>query len=166
MTGSQVSPSSEASSEETAVAGAVGGHYEAIGAGNFEEAYSYFGPTFRSQHDQASWIEGEQSYEIQTSTIHSLQVDEIQGTTATATVDVSFVDNTGTPRFLIVWSLVKEDGRWKLDAQISAQREMESQPDSSPMPTATPAAAPSATPTPSGSGVLPVSQGTGPRADW
>ena len=166
MTGSQVSPSSEASSEATAVAGAVGGHYEAIGAGNFEEAYSYFGPTFRSQHDQASWIEGEQSYEIQTSTIHSLQVDEIQGTTATATVDVSFVDNTGTPRFLIVWSLVKEDGRWKLDAQISAQREMESQPDSSPMPTATPTASPSATPTSSGSGVPPVSQETGPRADW
>jgi hypothetical protein len=37
-------------------------------------------------------------------------------------VDVSFVDNTGTPRFLIVWSLVKEGGQWKLDEQLSAQR--------------------------------------------
>jgi hypothetical protein len=37
-------------------------------------------------------------------------------------VDVSFVDNTGTPRFVIVWSLVKEGGRWKLDSQLSAQR--------------------------------------------
>jgi eukaryotic-like serine/threonine-protein kinase len=117
-TGSRYAPSGE----EAAVESAVRGHYEAIGAGNFEEAYSYFGPTFRSQHGQASWISGEQSYQIQSSTIHSLQVDEVSGTTATATVDVSFVDNTGTPRFVIVWGLVKEGGTWKLDQQFSARR--------------------------------------------
>jgi hypothetical protein len=117
-TGSRYDPSAE----EVAVAAAVRGHYEAIGAGNFEEAYSYFGPTFRSQHDRASWIAGEQSYQIQSSTIHSLTVDEVSGTTATATVDVSFVDNTGTPRFVIVWGLVKEGGAWKLDQQFSARR--------------------------------------------
>jgi eukaryotic-like serine/threonine-protein kinase len=122
VTGSQQNPSGEASSEEAAVAVAVRGHYEAIGRGDFEEAYSYFGPTFRSQHDAASWIAGEQSYDIRSSTIHSLTVDEVLGTTATATVDVSFVDNTGNPRFIIVWSLVKEGGRWKLDSQLSAQR--------------------------------------------
>jgi hypothetical protein len=122
VTGSQQNPSGEASSEEAAVAGAVRGHYEAIGKDDFEEAYSYFGPTFRSQHDAASWIAGEQSYDIRSSTIHSLTVDEVLGTTATATVDVSFVDNTGNPRFIIVWSLVKEGGRWKLDSQLSAQR--------------------------------------------
>jgi hypothetical protein len=122
VTGSRRNPSGEASSEEAAGAVAVRGHYEAIGAGNFEEAYSYFGPTFRSQHDEASWIAGEQSYEIRSSTIHSLTVDEVLGTTATATVDVSFVDNTGTPRFVIVWSLVKEGGQWKLDSQLSAHR--------------------------------------------
>ena len=144
---------------------AVQGHYEAIGAGNFEEAYSYFGPTFRSQHDQTSWIAGEQSYEIQSSTIHSLTVDEVLGSTATATVDVSFVDSTGTPRFVIVWSLVKEDGAWKLDEQISAQRATQPQSGSSPAPTtviptaspsASSSASPSASPTPSGAGVLPV----------
>jgi eukaryotic-like serine/threonine-protein kinase len=112
----------EASSEEAAVAGAVRSHYEAIGAGNFEEAYSYFGPAFRSQHDQTSWIEGEQSYQIQSSTINSLKVEEVLGRTATATVDVSFVDNTGTPRFVIVWGLVKEGREWKLNQQLSAQR--------------------------------------------
>ncbi len=63
-----------------------------------------------------------------------MRVDEVLGTTATATVDVSFVDNTGTPRFVIVWNLVKEGGRWKLDSQLSAQREMKPQPDSSPTP--------------------------------
>jgi hypothetical protein len=155
-TGTRYGPSDEVQSEEDAVAAAVRDHYEAIGVRDFEEAYSYFGPTFRSQHDQASWIEGEQSYQIQSSTIHSLTVDEVLGTTATATVDVSFMDNTGTPRFVIVWSLVKEGGQWKLDEQISAQSEAESQPASSPTPSATSTAAPSASPAPSGAGVPPV----------
>jgi eukaryotic-like serine/threonine-protein kinase len=141
-TGSQRNTSSAASSEEDAVAAAVQGHYAAIGAGNFEEAYSYFGPTFRSQHDAASWIAGEQTYEIQSSTIHSLTVDEVLGTTATATADVSFVDNTGAPRFVIVWSLVKEGGRWKLDSQLSAQRVTDPQPDISSAPTVAPTASP------------------------
>ena len=122
VSGNQTDTSTAAAvSEEDSVAIAVRGHYEAIGAGNFEEAYSYFGPTFRSQHDAASWISAEQSYGIQGSTINSLTVDQVAGTTATATVDVSFVDNTGTPRFVIVWSLVKEGGQWKLDEQFSAQ---------------------------------------------
>jgi hypothetical protein len=122
VTGSQQNPSAEAPSEEAAVAAAVQGHYEAIGRGDFEGAYSYFGPTMRSQYGEASWISAEQSYEIRSSTIHSLTVDEVAETTATATVDVSFVDNTGNPRFVIVWSLVKEGGQWKLDSQLSAQR--------------------------------------------
>ena len=116
------SASGEISSEEESVAAAVRGHYGAIGAGAFEEAYSYFGPTFRSQHDQASWIAGELPYQIQSTTINSLQVNEVAGNTATATVDVTVLDNTGTPRFLIVWSLVKESGEWKLDYQLSARR--------------------------------------------
>jgi hypothetical protein len=93
------------------------------GGGNFEEAYSYFGPAFSSQHDQASWIAGEQPYQIQSATINSLQVKEVVGNTATATVDVTVLDNTGTPpRFLIVWNLVKEGGQWKFDERLSAQR--------------------------------------------
>jgi hypothetical protein len=120
--GNQHGPSGGASSEEVAVAATVRGHYEAIGARDFEEAYSYFGPTFRSQHDQASWIAGELPYQIQSTTINSLQVNEVAGNTATATVDVTVLDNTGTPRFLIVWSLVKESGEWKLDYQLSARR--------------------------------------------
>jgi hypothetical protein len=140
--GSSPSPSASAPArgEEEAVEEAVRGHYEAIGRGDFEEAYSYFGPTMRSRQDEASWIASEESYQIQSSTIHSLTVEEVLGTTVTATVDVSFVDNTGTPRFVITWGLVKEDGAWKLDEQISAQSET----DSSASPTATPSASPSA----------------------
>jgi hypothetical protein len=164
LTGGQGNASSAASSEEAAVAAAVQRHYAAIGAANFEEAYSYFGPTFRSRHDAASWIAGEQSYQIQGSTIHSLTVDKVVETTATATVDVSFVDNTGTPRFVIVWSLVKEGGAWKLDSQISAQRLTDPQPDISSAPTASPTASPSASPTPSGASVLPVREENEPSS--
>ncbi len=64
--------------------------------------------------------------------------------------------STGTPRFGIVWCVVKEYGQWKLDEQISAQRETELQPDCSPTPTATPTVLPSASPTPSGAGVPPI----------
>ena len=115
-------PSGEASSEEAAVAAAVRGHYEAIGAGNFEEAYSYFGPTLRSQTNEASWIAGEESSQIQSITINFLEVNEVSGNTATATVDISSINKTETARFHIVWVLVKEGGEWKLDHQLSGQR--------------------------------------------
>jgi len=115
-------PSGEASSEEAAVAAAVRGHYEAIGAGNFEDAYSYFGPTLRSQLNEASWIAGEESSQIQSMTINSLEVNEVTGNTATATVDVSSINKTETARFQIVWMLVKESGEWKLDHQLSGER--------------------------------------------
>jgi serine/threonine protein kinase len=110
------------SDEAAAVAAAVRGHYGAIGAGNFEEAYSYFGPTLRSQQDEASWIAGEESSQIQSTSIDSLEVNEVSGNTATATVDFSSINKTETGRFHIVWLLVKEGGEWKLDHQLSGQR--------------------------------------------
>ena len=111
-----------ASSEEAAVAAAVRGHYEAIGAGNFEEAYSYFGPVMRSETDEANWIAGEESSQIQSITINTLKVNEVSGNTATATVDFSSINKTETARFHIVWMLVKEGGEWKLDHQLSGER--------------------------------------------
>jgi eukaryotic-like serine/threonine-protein kinase len=110
------------SGEAAAVAAAVRGHYKAIGGGNFEEAYSYFGPTMRSETDEANWIAGEESSQIQSITINSLEVNEVSGSTATTTVDFSSVNKAQTARFHIVWMLVKEGGEWKLDHQISGQR--------------------------------------------
>jgi len=110
------------SGEEETVAAVVRSHYEAIGAGNFEEAYSYFGPVMRSETDEATWIAGEESSQIQSITINSLEVNEVSGDTATATVDFSSINKTLTARFLIVWILVKEGGEWKLDHQLSGQR--------------------------------------------
>ena len=115
-------PSGGVSSEEEAVAAAVRGHYEAIGAENFEEAYSYFGATMRSETDEANWIAGEESSQIQSITINSLEVNEVSGNTATATVDFSSINETESAQFHIVWMLVKEGGEWKLDHQLSGQR--------------------------------------------
>lgn len=107
--------------EQAAVEEAIRSHYEAIGRGDFEEAYSYFGPTFRSENSKESWISEEQSQGIQDSTINSVEVTEVSGDTATAEVDVEFEDNRGTPRFNLTWSLVKEDGEWKLDDLVSGE---------------------------------------------
>jgi hypothetical protein len=114
-------PSGGISGEEAVVA-AVRGHYEAIGAGTFEEAYSYFGPVMRSETDEATWVAGEESSQIQSITINSLEVNEVSGNTATATVDFGSVNEAKTARFHIVWILAKEGGEWKLDHQLSGQR--------------------------------------------
>jgi eukaryotic-like serine/threonine-protein kinase len=115
-------PSGGVSSEEAAVAATVRAHYEAIGAGNFEEAFSYFGPTMRSETDEANWIAGEESSQIQSITINSVEVNEVSGSTATATVDFSSINKAESARFHIVWMLVKEGGEWKLDHQLYGQR--------------------------------------------
>jgi hypothetical protein len=108
--------------EEAAVEETVRDHYGFIGARDFKKAYSYFGPTFRSTKDQQTWIADEKSYKITGSMINSLEVTKISDTTATVDVDVSFMDITGTPRFLITWKVVKEGGHWKLDEQVYAHK--------------------------------------------
>ena len=115
-------PSSPVASEKAGVEAAIRGHYEAIGTNNFVKAYSYFGPTFRNQVDRQSWVSSEESSQITGSTINSLKANNISGNQATATVDVSFQDKTGTSRFLITWQMVKEGGKWKLDKQVSGKR--------------------------------------------
>jgi hypothetical protein len=121
-TASAQSVASGGVSGEAAAAAAVRGHYEAIGAGNFEEAYSYFGSTMRSETDESNWIAGEESSQIQSITINSLEVNEVSGNTATATVDFSSINEAESAQFYIVWMLVKEGGEWKLDHQLSGQR--------------------------------------------
>lgn len=114
--------SEQPASENAAVESTIRDHYGAIGAGDFQSAYTYFGPAFRSKEPEETWVNSEQSYDITNSTINSLQVTSVSGDAATATVDVSFEDNTGTPRFLITWSLVKEGGRWKLNDLLSSKK--------------------------------------------
>lgn len=108
--------------QEAAVKAAVRGHYAAIGRGEFAAAYSYFGPTYRETEGRRGWISDEKTYGITASTINYLDVTYADGITAAATVDVTFQDRTGAPRFLVTWLLVKENGAWKLDRQTSAER--------------------------------------------
>jgi tetratricopeptide (TPR) repeat protein len=113
-------------SEERAVYNVVRNHYEAIGEQKFEEAFSYFGPDYQSLVDKAAWIEIEKSYRIESSTVNSIEVAQVEGEedeTTTATVDIRFEDNTGTPRFLVDWSLIRgEDEKWKLNKELSNLR--------------------------------------------
>jgi methionine-rich copper-binding protein CopC len=107
--------------ERAAVYDALYGHYEAIGRGSFEEAYSYFGPSFRARTSEEAWVAEEETFGITGSTINSVEVGEVsEDGTATATVDVSFEDNTGSPSFVIEWALVEEEGQWKLDEILSS----------------------------------------------
>lgn len=114
------SDSKVSASEE--VETAVRDHYDAIGAGDFERAYSYFGPTFRSTNTEEGWVDNERTNQIRGSTVNDVNVETVSGSTATAAVDVSFRDKTGSPRFVLTWDLVREDGGWKLDSQTSGQK--------------------------------------------
>jgi hypothetical protein len=108
--------------QEEAVKEAIRGHYGAIGRGEFTAAYSYFGPTYRKLEGRRAWISSEKTYGITASTINYLDVTYADGITAAATVDVTFQNDTGAPRFLVTWILTKQDGAWKLDEQTSAER--------------------------------------------
>ncbi len=58
----------------------------------------YRGPAYRGTIDEGRWItDEEESHGITGSTVHSLEVSEASGSAATAEVDVSFEDNTGSP---------------------------------------------------------------------
>ncbi|CAN5468675.1 hypothetical protein BH20ACT10_BH20ACT10_25230 [soil metagenome] len=103
-------------SEEFALEDAIYSHYEAIGAGDFYGAYSYFGPSFRSSNDEATWVAEEESYGITNATLDYVEILSVSGDSASAAVDVTFEDDTGAPSFSLVWELVKEDGVWKLDS--------------------------------------------------
>jgi hypothetical protein len=121
--GAQTIPSVEASSEEASVEAAVRGHYEAIGAGDFEEAYSYFGPTYRKliDYNKQGWINARKNSQITGSTIKEVNVQRVLENQATATIDVAFQDKGKDSCFFLEWSLVKEGGQWKLDEQLSGE---------------------------------------------
>jgi len=116
-------PKGKLDSDERAVYELVRAHYEAIGERHFEEAFSYFGPGYQDLVDKATWIEKEKSYHIKDSTVNSLDVAEVEDETATATVDVTFEDDSGTPRFLITWNMARgDDEKWKLNKELSTLR--------------------------------------------
>jgi len=107
--------------QEEAVKEAIRGHYEAGGRGEFAAASSYFGPTYRKLEGRRAWTSSEKTYGITTSPINYLDVTYADGITAAATVDVTFQDDTGAPRFLVTCILTKQNGARKLVRQTSAE---------------------------------------------
>ena len=81
-----------------------------------------FSPTYRQLEGRRAWISSERTYGITASTINYLEVTYADSITAAATVDMTFQNDTGAPRFLVTWILTKQDGAWKLDQQTSAER--------------------------------------------
>lgn len=106
-------------------------HYEAIRAGNFEEAYSYFSSDYRSTTDMNSWIEEQESNKVDTIHGPGAEVEVTSQDTATATIRVSFEDSIHqcdniylcTNPSNITWEMVKEGEEWKLDEILSVEVE-------------------------------------------
>ncbi|HSK85245.1 MAG TPA: hypothetical protein VK902_17875 [Rubrobacter sp.] len=114
----------DASDERASVEDTIRGYYEALGAGDFEEAYSYLGPTYKKaiDYNKQIWIDSQESEQITDSTINSVKVQRVSEDEATATVDVAFQDEGKDSRFFLEWMLVKEGEQWKLDEQLSGER--------------------------------------------
>lgn len=108
----ELAPDQAAAAEE-----AVRAHYEAIGAGEFERAYSYFGPSYKGIVPARLWVQSHVDERIESSSIDSLEVGRNSGGAAQANVTVSFTDAAGQHTFEIVWTLLEDGGSYKLDTQ-------------------------------------------------
>jgi zinc-ribbon domain len=108
-------------SEEAAVEEAVRGFYGALDAGNFEKAYSYYGPDHEVRHkynqqEYDNYLKEQMIItEASVFTVHSVKVRDVSGNTATAIVDFEREESGGTSRYLSTWKLIKLDGQWKND---------------------------------------------------
>jgi eukaryotic-like serine/threonine-protein kinase len=132
--GGEETPSGQAASEDTTGAGqeetAAGGsggeseseaaeqalqdHYTAAADGDYEEAWDSLSSRWRQQ------LGAQQAYTNQFSTLESLTFDEgptaeVSGDTATVTGVTIATHTDRTERNTASWTMVNEDGEWKLD---------------------------------------------------
>lgn len=117
--------------EEKAIQASVRGHYEAIGVGDYEKAYSYFGLVERAQvGSEEGWTEGQTRFcPVESARIESIEAGGIDGDRATATANVNYAQTCGESDWTFIWNLLKEDGTWKLDSQESAWANSSSVPE-------------------------------------
>lgn len=104
---------------EKIVDNAIVGHYEAIEAGDFEEAYSDFSATYQSTKNEDTWIEEQKVRRVDT--IYDSGAEVVSQDTGTAIIRLTF-ENDPYP-VEITWNMVKEGGEWKLDEQFSLERD-------------------------------------------
>lgn len=123
------SSTTKESSTEEDIKKAINEHYDALRSvreyfydGGPEKAYSYYGPTFRSQQDFQSWKEKQRTVNKRTAeTPTFILLGDVSENEATAAVDGTAADfcaggcqNRNIPT-VVHWNMVKEDGQWKLD---------------------------------------------------
>lgn len=117
-TGPETGPTEDLPPEQAAaIEETVRRHYDAIGSGDFETAYSYFGPTYTSLVPQDAWVQSHVAEGVESSEISSVEVGRDTVGTPTADVTVSFTDDAGEHTFEIVWALLKDGDSYKLDVQ-------------------------------------------------
>ncbi len=104
---------------EKIVDNAIVGHYEAIQAGDFEEAYSDFSSTYQSTEDKATWIEKQKVRRVET--IYDSGAEVVSQNTGTGIIRLTFEDDPYPVE--ITWNMVKEGGEWKLDEQFSSEKD-------------------------------------------
>ena len=109
---------SSTAEERASIKNAVRGFYQAQAKGEFRKAYCYAGPAYRRTHGSVESWNQEQEHENQIEDVNinaPPRVTRIFDGKATAYVDVTFKDVTGTPHFTGTWTLMKEYGQWKLN---------------------------------------------------
>jgi hypothetical protein len=104
--------------ERASIENAVRGFYQAQAKGEFRKAYCYAGPAYRRAHGSVESWNQEQAHQDQVEDVDINAPPRVTGIfdgKAIAYVDVTFKDITGTPQFTGTWTLVKENGQWKLN---------------------------------------------------
>src|SRR5215210_6217190 len=108
------------------IEGTMQGHYKALGEGDFEKAFGFFGLRGGDEvRDKEEWIE-EQTKEqnfcpIEKSEVKDVQVADVEDeSTAVATADVHFDYKCGQSDWRFIWNVSKAGGEWKLDSQEEA----------------------------------------------
>jgi hypothetical protein len=101
----------------------VRGHYEAIGAGDYDRAYSYFGSVMRNVVGAEGWIEARKNEYCPVvhphgADVKDVRVSEVNGDKAVATADVRFKHTCGESHWIFAWRLNNESDGWKLASQI------------------------------------------------
>jgi serine/threonine-protein kinase len=90
-------------------------HYTAAADGDYDEAWNSLSSRWRQQ------LGAQQAYTNQFGTLESLTFDEgptaeVTGDTATITGVTIATHTNRTERNTATWTMVNEDGEWKLDA--------------------------------------------------
>ncbi|MCA1202250.1 zinc ribbon domain-containing protein [Priestia flexa] len=110
---------SDSIDEETDIEDAVRSHYNYITSDSFASAHDLFSSSRKSKVDLSDWKKGLQANI--SDNVTNIEVLDVDGNEARAYVEMTSYDDNNDGTHLVqewegYWSLVKEDGEWKLDS--------------------------------------------------